>query len=223
MHVLVVEDEKKTAGFLAKGLTEAGFQVDVAPDGEVALELAERIQFDLFVVDVMLPKADGWAVVKQLRVNGVNAPVLFLTARDRVRDRVKGLELGADDYLVKPFAFSELLARIRSLLRRSPTGLKQVIQIDNLEIDMRRHRASRGGVPLNLTAKEFLLLAQLANSAGEVVSRAEIANHVWDIHFDTGTNVVDVMVRRLRAKLDDPFKTKLVQTIRGAGYALRPH
>jgi two-component system copper resistance phosphate regulon response regulator CusR len=140
-----------------------------------------------------------------------------------VRDRVKGLELGADDYLVKPFAFSELLARVRTLLRRSPIAVGQSLRIEDLEIDMRRHRAARGGVPLNLTAKEFLLLTQLAQSGGEVVSRAEIAQHVWDIHFDTGTNVVDVMVRRLRAKLDDPFKTKLVQTIRGAGYALKPH
>ena len=168
----------------------------------------------------MLPKKDGWALVEELREAKAQTPVIFLTARDGVRDRVKGLELGADDYVVKPFAFSELLARVRSLLRRTPAR-RDKLRIDDLEIDTRHQRAERGGVPLNLTPKEFLLLAHLMHSAGDVVSRDEIAEHVWDIGFKTDTNVVDVVVRRLRAKVDDPFKTKLVHTIRGMGYVLK--
>jgi two-component system, OmpR family, copper resistance phosphate regulon response regulator CusR len=223
MRILVVEDEKKTAAFLAKGLREAGFAVDVAPDGETGLEQTRAKKFDLLIVDIMLPHKDGWEVVAELRRDRVRTPILFLTARDSVRDRVKGLELGADDYLVKPFAFSELLARVRSVLRRAPRQQTEHLRIDDLEIDIRRQKATRSGVPLNLTPKEFLLLAHLVRSAGEVVSRAEIAEHVWDIGFKTETNVVDVVVRRLRSKVDDPFKTKLIQTIRGVGYVLKPH
>jgi two-component system, OmpR family, copper resistance phosphate regulon response regulator CusR len=223
MRVLVIEDEKKTAAFLAKGLREAGFVVDLACDGETGLKSARAAKFDLLVVDVMLPKKDGWEVVAELRRDRIRTPILFLTARDSVRDRVKGLELGADDYLVKPFAFSELLARVRSVLRRAPKGETKHLRIDDLELDLRRHKAVRSGVPLNLTPKEFLLLAHLVRSAGEVVSRAEIAEHVWDIGFKTDTNVVDVVVRRLRAKVDDPFKTKLVHTVRGVGYVLKAH
>ena len=219
--ILVIEDEKKTAAFLAKGLHEAGFAVDLAIDGQTGLNLARRAKFDLLVVDVMLPNKDGWEVVEELRDEGVRTPILFLTARDSVRDRVKGLELGADDYLVKPFAFSELLARIRSLLRRAPTQHEDLLRIDDLEIDTERHKAIRAGVPLNLTPKEFLLLAHLARSPGEVISRSEIAEHVWEIGFKTDTNVVDVVVRRLRAKVDDPFKAKLIHTIRGVGYVLK--
>ena len=221
MRVLLIEDEEKTSAFLAKGLREAGFAVERASDGETGVELALATHPDLLIVDVMLPKKDGWAVVKELRSRGVHVPILFLTARDSVQDRVKGLELGADDYLVKPFAFSELLARVRSLLRRSSERHAEQLRVADLEIDTRRHRAIRSGIALNLTGKEFLLLAQLARSVGEVVSRPEIAKHVWDINFRTDTNAVDVMVRRLRAKVDDPFATKLIHTVRGAGYVLK--
>src|ERR1700730_1463324 len=220
MRILLIEDEKKTAAFLEKGLCESGFAVDIAKDGEVGVNLARAIRYDLLIVDVMLPKKDGWAVVTELRDKGLRTPILFLTARDSVRDRVKGLELGADDYLIKPFAFSELIARVHSLLRRSPAGQKDQLRVHDLEIDVRRQKATRSGVALNLTPKEFLLLTHLAHSVGEVISRAEIAEQVWDIKFNTETNVVDVVVRRLRAKVEDPFPTKLIRTVRGVGYAL---
>jgi two-component system, OmpR family, copper resistance phosphate regulon response regulator CusR len=222
MRILLIEDEKKTAAYLAKGLGEAGFQVTTAEDGDTGLEFALSRSFDLFIIDVMLPKRDGWSIISTLQRKEVRTPILLLTARDSVRDRVKGLELGADDYLVKPFAFSELLARVRSVLRRSQSVQSpEQLRIHDLEIDTRRHKACRAGAPLNLTSKEFLLLAHLVRNAGEVVSRNEIANQIWDINFPINTNVVDVMVRRLRAKVDDPFKEKLVRTIRGVGYVLK--
>jgi two-component system copper resistance phosphate regulon response regulator CusR len=222
MRILLIEDEKKMAAVLAKGLREADYTVQIEHDGEKGLEAATATKFDLLIVDVMLPKKDGWTVVTELRARDIHIPILFLTARDSVRDRVKGLELGADDYLVKPFAFSELLARVRSVLRRSPARQEESLRVNDLEIDTRRHKAVRSGVALNLTAKEFLLLAHLVRSAGETVSRPQIVEQVWDIDFQTDTNVVDVMVRRLRAKVDDPFETKLIHTVRGVGYVLKP-
>src|SRR5712692_8652028 len=195
MRILLIEDEKKTVAFLTKGLREGGFKVDVARDGETGLELARASKFDLLIVDVMLPKKDGWAVVAELRRAGISTPVNFLTARDSVRDRVKGLELGADDYLVKPFAFSELLARVRTVLRRtaaSPTG---ALRLADLEIDLLADRATRGGERLELTPKEFALLALLARHAGEALSRAFIARQVWQLPSTGDSNLVDVHVR----------------------------
>ena len=221
MRILLIEDEKKTAAFIAKGLEEADYTVEVARDGQTGLEVALGGHFDLLLLDVMLPKIDGWTVVEELRSQGVLTPILFLTARDSVPDRVKGLELGGDDYLVKPFAFSELIARVRSLLRRGPAHADDQLRIEDLELDTHRHRAVRAGQPLHLTGKEFLLLAHLARCAGEVVSRKEIEGHVWGIDFRTGTNVLDVMVRRLRAKVDDPYPKKLIHTVCGAGYVLK--
>ena len=220
MKILIIEDEAKTAKFLKKGLSEVGYVADVAADGIEGLHLATEIDFDLLILDVMLPGFDGWQVLSGLRQTGKKSLVLMLTARDAVHERVRGFELGADDYLVKPFAFSELLARVRSLLRRSTPRLQETIRMADLEIDLLRHRATRAGHKLELTSKEFLLLTLLARRAGEVLSRTLIAEAVWDMNFDSDTNVVDVNVRRLRNKVDDPFPMKLIHTVRGAGYVL---
>jgi two-component system copper resistance phosphate regulon response regulator CusR len=222
VRILLIEDETKLAGSIAKGLREAECEVDIAADGKAGLERALAGGYDLLIVDVMLPGCDGWQIVEQIRATGSAIPIIFLTARDSVHDRVKGLDLGADDYLVKPFAFAELLARVRSQQRRlGPVQTQHYLRVDDLEIDMRRQRATRSGTALHLTPKEFVLLARLARTPGEVVSRSEILKQVWDIDFEPETNVVDVVVRRLRAKVDDPFDQKLVRTIRGVGYALK--
>jgi two-component system copper resistance phosphate regulon response regulator CusR len=220
MKVLVVEDEQKTAAYLQKGLTENGFVVDVADRGELAVHLAKSRGYDLLILDVMLPGRDGWSVLRELRGAGDQTPALFLSARDAVEDRVKGLELGADDYLVKPFAFSELLARLRSILRRASSRQPSVVEVGDLKLDLIRHKASRGGRRLDLTPKEFALLSLLARREGEVLSRTLIAEQVWDMNFDSDTNVVDVHIRRLRAKVDEPEERKLIHTMRGVGYVL---
>lgn len=222
MKILIIEDEVKTLGFLRKGLTEAGYDVDVAADGPAGLHLALGLDFHLIILDVMLPALDGWQLLTRLRAAGRRTLVLMLTARDAVHDRVQGFDLGADDYLIKPFAFSELLARVRSLLRRIPLHGQETLRMADLEIDLLHHRASRAGQKLDLTSKEFLLLSLLARRAGEVLSRTMIAEAVWDMHFNTDTNVVDVNVRRLRGKVDDPFPVKLIHTVRGVGYVLEP-
>lgn len=222
MKVLIIEDEAKTAAYLKKGLEENGFVADVAGDGETGAYMARQGSYELVILDVMLPGQDGWSVLAELRHRRNLVPVLFLTARDAVPDRVRGLELGADDYLVKPFAFSELLARMRTVLRRGGGETRQstTLRIADLDINVERHKATRRGRPLELTPKEFLLLSLLARRTGDVLSRTLIAEQVWDINFDTGTNVVDVHVRRLRSKVDDPFDGKLIHTVRGIGYVL---
>ncbi len=220
MKILIVEDELKTAAYLRKGLAENGFTVDVAQNGADGLISTTNGDYDLIVLDVVLPQVDGWTILSALRGASNHTPVLFLTARDSVSDRVKGLELGADDYLVKPFAFSELLARVRSLLRRGAGRQAEVLCVADLEIDTVRQTVTRAGRHVDLTAKEFALLSLLAQRAGEVLSRTVIAEQVWDMNFDCDTNVVDVAIRRLRSKIDDAFEKKLVYTVRGRGYVL---
>lgn len=220
MKILIVEDEPKTGAYLKQGLSEAGFVVDLARDGLDGRHLALTEDYDLIVLDVMLPGLDGWQVLREIRHAGRHLPVLFLTARDQVEDRVKGLESGADDYLVKPFAFSELLARVRSLLRRGKTKEPETLRLADLELDLLRRRVQRGGKRIDLTAKEFALLELLMRRQGEVLPRSLIASQVWDMNFDSDTNVIEVAVRRLRAKVDDEFEPKLIRTVRGMGYVL---
>jgi two-component system copper resistance phosphate regulon response regulator CusR len=221
MKILIVEDEPKTGDYLRQGLTEAGFVTDLVRDGWEGLHQGTGGGYDLVILDVMLPGLTGWQVLEGLRRGGHEVPVLFLTARDQVDDRVKGLELGADDYLVKPFAFAELLARIRTLLRRGKTAPEPTqLRVADLEIDLLRRRVTRGGHRIELTAKEFALLEFFVRRRGEVLPRTLIASSVWDMNFDSDTNVIEVAVRRLRAKVDEGFEPKLIQTVRGMGYVL---
>jgi two-component system copper resistance phosphate regulon response regulator CusR len=220
MKLLVVEDELKTTGFLRRGFNEAGFLVEVAADGLEGLRLIQTNKYDLVVLDIMLPGLDGLKILSWMRDSGVPTPVIFLTARDSTADRVAGLELGADDYLIKPFAFSELLARVRTILRRPPLREPSVLRVADLELDLAAHKATRTGQRLDLTAREFALLSLLVRRTGEVLTRTLIAESVWDLGFQSDTNVVDVSVRRLRVKVDDPFPRKLIRTVRGVGYVL---
>jgi len=220
MRVLVVEDEERIAEFVRNGLTEHGYAVDVARDGGEALDWADIADFDVIVLDVMLPVRDGVDVCKTLRARGLRTPILMLTARDAVEDRVRGLDSGADDYLVKPFAFAELVARLRALARREPQLLSPVLRLDDLVLDSATREVARGGRPLDLTTKEYALLEYLMRNPNQVLTRTMIAEHVWNYDFDNATNVIDVHIRNLRRKLDDPFPAKLIQTVRGAGYRI---
>ena len=221
MKILIIEDEPKTGEYLRQGLSEAGFVVDLAQNGIDGLHLAEHGDYELVILDVMLPGMDGWQILQTLRQRGLEMRAMFLTARDQVEDRVRGLELGADDYLVKPFSFAELLARVRTLLRRGSIGLENTkLQVADLALDLLRRRVSRAGKRIDLTAKEFALLELLMRRQGEVLPRSLIASQVWDINFDSDTNVIEVAIRRLRLKIDDGQQVKLIQTVRGMGYVL---
>jgi heavy metal response regulator len=221
MRILVVEDERKIADFIKRGLKEEGYSVDVSHDGEEGYSLATTENFDLIVLDLMLPKMDGISLCRKLRVEKVFTPVLMLTARDTVKDKVTGLDSGADDYLTKPFAFEEFLARVRALLRKRDTHTAVRLQTGDLVLDALTHRVTRSGREIELTAKEYSLLEYLMRNAGAVVTRTMISEHVWDISFDTYTNVIDVYINYLRKKIDQGFKTKLIHTLRGRGYVLK--
>lgn len=221
MKLLIVEDQTKTGQYLRQGLGEAGFNADLVADGITGQQLALSGEYALLILDVMLPGRDGWQILQAVRGAGLDTPVLFLTARDAIQDRVHGLELGADDYLVKPFAFSELLARVRSLLRRgSSTQQETALQLADLRLDLIRRRVERSGRRIDLTAKEFALLEMLLRRQGEVLPKSLIASQVWDMNFDSDTNVIEVAIRRLRIKIDDEFPSKLIHTVRGMGYVL---
>jgi len=220
MRVLVVEDDQRILEFVRKGLEEEGYAVDVAQDGDEALDWPAVVDFDAIVLDVMLPGRDGIEVCRTLRTRGVRTPILMLTARDTVEDRVMGLDSGADDYLVKPFAFAELLARLRALMRREPVLLGTTLEVADLSLDTVTRQVSRAGQPISLTNKEYALLEYLMRHPNQVLTRTMIAEHVWNFDFDTGTNVIDVHIRYLRRKIDDPHDLKLIQTVRGAGYRI---
>lgn len=220
MKILIVEDEPKTAAFVKRGFTEEGFVADVAADGVDGLHLALTGGYDVIVLDVMLPRQDGWRVLQDIRAQRPHQPVILLTALDAVTHRVKGLDLGADDYLVKPFAFSELNARVRNILRRAPARQTEALRLADLDMDLLRHKASRAGKLLDLAPQEYRLLEYLLRHPGEVVTRTRLAEQVWDMNFDGDSNVVDVAVRRLRRKVDDPYDRKLIHTLRGVGYVL---
>ncbi|AKJ99699.1 heavy metal response regulator transcription factor [Pseudomonas sp. MS646] len=221
MKLLIVEDQTKTGQYLRQGLSEAGFNADLAAGGITGQQLALSGEYAVLILDVMLPGRDGWQILQAVRGAGLDTPVLFLTARDAIQDRVHGLELGADDYLVKPFAFSELLARVRSLLRRGgSTPQETSLQLADLRLDLIRRRVERAGRRIDLTAKEFALLEMLLRRQGEVLPKSLIASQVWDMNFDSDTNVIEVAIRRLRLKIDDEFPSKLIHTVRGMGYVL---
>jgi len=219
MHILIIEDEVKIADYLAKGLNESGYSTAIARNGIEALSSLQQQKFDLALLDVMLPDLNGWQVLQTLRTFS-QIPVLMLTARDHVLDRVKGLELGADDYLSKPFSYIELLARIKSLLRRAPRMEQEAYQVSNLILNRLKHEVQRGGQKIELSQKEFALLQLLMEHQGQVMTRSQIASMVWNINFNTDTNVVDVAIRRLRSKIDDHFSPRLIHTVRGMGYKL---
>ena len=221
MRLLIVEDEKKVAGFIKKGLEEETYAVDVAYDGEEGFHLAELNQYDMIILDLMLPKMDGLEVLTRLRDKKVNTPILLLTAKDAVEDKVMGLNKGADDYLTKPFAFSELLARVRSLLRRGQAETKTELKVSDLSLDLVSHKVNRNGEEIELTGKEYSLLEYFMRNEGKVLTRTMIAEHVWDYNFDTFTNVIDVYVNHLRKKIDKDFSCKLLHTLRGVGYVMR--
>ena len=221
MRILVVEDEKKVAGFIKKGLEEETYAVDVAYDGEDGLHLGVEGQYDLIILDIMLPKVDGLEVLSQLRDQGRDVPILLLTAKDAVDDRVAGLNKGADDYLTKPFAFSELLARVRVLLRRGKAEVKTTLQISDLTLDLVSHKVNRGGDEIELTGKEYSLLEYFMRNQEKVLTRTMIAEHVWDYNFDTFTNVIDVYINHLRKKIDKDRQSKLLHTLRGVGYIMK--
>lgn len=221
MRILVVEDEKKIADFIKRGLKEEGYAVDVAYDGQEGRLLAKTNPYDLILLDLMLPKIDGLSLCKQMKSEGIPAPVIMLTAKDTVRDKVAGLDSGADDYLTKPFAFEELLARIRAVLRKKDAKSVTRFQVDDLVLDLVTHKVTRAGKEITLTAKEYALLEYLMRNAGSVVTRTMISEHVWDVNFDTFTNVIDVYVNYLRNKIDADFENKLIHTVRGRGYVIK--
>ncbi len=221
MRILVAEDEKSLNRILTKQLTSAGYSVDSVFNGTDAYEYLKSAEYDGAVLDVMMPGADGFSVVRKIRAEGNGTPVLFLTARDSISDRVEGLDLGADDYLVKPFAFEELLARVRSVIRKRTANTSSAVTIADLTVDTASRRVTRAGKEISLSSKEYELLTYLAVNKGIVLSREKIENHIWNYDYEGGTNVVDVYIRYLRKKIDDEYETKLIHTVRGAGYVLR--
>lgn len=221
MRILVVEDQQRVASFIAKGLQEESYAVDVVQDGDEAVFMARTVDYDAIVLDLMLPGKDGMEVLREIRNHRVRSPVIILTAKGDLEDRVAGLNAGADDYLAKPFSFAELLARVRALMRRASEEKDPVLFVSDLTLDPAQHKVVRADRKIDLTAKEFALLEYLLRNKNRVVTRTAIIEHVWDIHFDSGTNIVDVYVRRLRAKIDEPFEQKLIHSIRGVGYVIK--